>query len=149
MASTKPLPDVVAHCVELLSPLGHVRVNRMFGGFGLYVDEIFIAIVAYERLYLKADDANRQAFKDAGCEPFSYVMKGEMREMSGYWTAPADAMESPALMLPWARGALQAALAARAARPAPALRRREPAPKTAAAKKKTTSAKAPRARKGG
>lgn len=142
MASSRTLPDYVAHCVELLSPLGRVRVARMFGGFGLYVDEIFIAIVAYERLYLKADEHNRQAFKDAGCEPFSYVMKGEMREMSGYWTAPAEAMESPALMAPWARGALQAALAARAARPAVK-------PRSPAAKKKAASAKASRARKAG
>ncbi len=30
----------------------------------------------------------------------------------GYYSAPDDAMESPALMAPWARRALQAALTA-------------------------------------
>jgi DNA transformation protein len=34
-----------------------------------------------------------------------------------YWTVPAEAMESPALMQPWARLAISAALRARAARP--------------------------------
>lgn len=34
----------------------------------------------------------------------------------GYWTVPAEAMESPALMQPWARHALAAALRARAAK---------------------------------
>jgi DNA transformation protein len=31
-----------------------------------------------------------------------------------YWTVPAEAMDSPALMQPWAQLAVQAALAARA-----------------------------------
>ena len=120
----QPSPPFVSHCVELLSPLGAVRVRRMFGGWGLYVDELFIAIIAFERLYLKADAASRVAFERAGCEPFVYDAKGQAVSL-GYWTAPADALDAPALMEPWARRAMQAALSARAAsaargpRPAP------------------------------
>ena len=29
------------HCRELLAPFGAVRVKRMFGGHGFYVDELF------------------------------------------------------------------------------------------------------------
>ena len=43
-------------CIELLSPLGRVRSRRMFGGQGLYVDELFMALIMNERLYLKVDD---------------------------------------------------------------------------------------------
>ena len=111
-----PTPAFVSHCVELLQPLGAVRTKRMFGGWGLYVDEIFIAIVAFERLYLKVNDETRAAFEAEGCEPFVYDSKNGSVSL-GYWTAPADALDSPALMLPWARRALQAALAARAAKP--------------------------------
>lgn len=113
----KTPPAFVAHCVELLQPLGAVRTKRMFGGWGLYVDEIFIAIIAFERLYLKVDEQSRPAFEAEGCEPFVYDSKSGSVSL-GYWTAPADALDSPALMLPWARLALQAALAARAAKPA-------------------------------
>lgn len=112
-----PLPDFVAHCAELLAPLGAVRTTRMFGGWGLYVDELFIAIVAGERLFLKSDEAGAARFAAAGCEPFRFTKGGETIS-THYWSAPADAMESPAFMQPWARGALQAALAARATRPA-------------------------------
>jgi DNA transformation protein and related proteins len=112
-----PTPAFVSHCVELLQPLGTVRTKRMFGGWGLYVDEIFIAIVAFERLYLKVNDTTRAAFEAEGCEPFVYDSKTGSVAL-GYWTAPADALDSPALMQPWARRALQAALAARAAKPA-------------------------------
>lgn len=107
-------PDLVEHCVELLAPLGTVRVRRMFGGYGLYVDELFVAIIAYERLFLKAGAEARPKFEAAGCAPFVYDSKGQGVSL-GYWSAPADAMESPALMAPWGRLALQAALAARAA----------------------------------
>jgi DNA transformation protein len=120
---SKPVPAFVAHCVELLQPMGPVRSKRMFGGFGLYVDDIFVAIVAFDRLYLKVSDDSRAAFKDAGCEPFVYDSKNGSVSL-GYWTAPADALESPALMQPWARRALQAALAARAAQPAAPARKR-------------------------
>ena len=119
MRSPAPLsarPPFVDHCAELLSPLGAVRVKRMFGGWGLYVDEIFLALIAYERLYLKADAETRAAFEAEGCEPFIYSADGKSVSL-GYWTAPAEALDSPALMLPWARLALQAALRARAAKP--------------------------------
>jgi DNA transformation protein len=109
--------------VELLQPMGPVRSKRMFGGFGLYVDEIFIAIVAFDRLYLKVNADSRAAFEAAGSEPFVYDSKNGSVSL-GYWTAPADALESPALMQPWARRALQAALAARAAQPAAPARKR-------------------------
>lgn len=119
-----PTPAFVNHCVELLQPLGTVRTKRMFGGWGLYVDEIFIAIVAFERLYLKVNDTTRAAFEAEGCEPFVYDSKTGSVAL-GYWTAPADALDSPALMQPWARRALQAALAARAAKPASLTRKRK------------------------
>lgn len=110
-----PLPDYITHSVELLSPLGPVRVLRMFGGFGFYVDGVFMALVASEQLYLKADDTTRGRFEAAGCRPFVYEGDSKTVTMS-YWTAPDDALESPALMLPWARLAFEAGLRARAAK---------------------------------
>jgi len=111
--------EFVTHCMELFSPLGSVRTRRMFGGHGFYVDDLFLAIIAFERLYLKADAQTRPRFEAAGCEPFVYDGQGKSVTL-GYFTAPEDAMESPALMQPWARLALEAALRARAAKKAPA-----------------------------
>ncbi|MBC8056465.1 MAG: TfoX/Sxy family protein, partial [Rhizobiales bacterium] len=108
--------EFVAHCVELLAPLGAVRSRRMFGGHGLYVDDLFVALIAFERLYLKADALTRSAFESAACAPFVYEGGGKTVTMS-YFSAPEDAMESPPAMQPWARLALAAALRARAAKP--------------------------------
>jgi DNA transformation protein and related proteins len=127
---------LVDHCLELLAPLGAVRAKRMFGGHGLYIDELFIALIAFERLYLKVDAQTQPAFERAGCEPFVYDGKGKPITMS-YWTVPAEAMESPQLMAPWARQAIAAALRARAAKPSAAPRKARAAaskPKAAASR---------------
>ena len=130
----------VAHCLELLASAGPARSRRMFGGHGLYVDDLFIGIVIGDRLYLKADAASQPAFAAEGCQPFVYDGRGKAVSL-GYWSAPPEAMESPALMLPWARRAMQAALAARAA--SPVRRTRKAAASTAAA----PAAAAPRRRR--
>ena len=110
-------PEFIAHCLELLDTAGRPQVRRMFGGHGFYLDDVFVAIAAAERLYLKVDAQTRPRFEAAGCRPFVYRASG--RDVAtGYFSAPDDAMESPALMQPWARLALEAALRARAAKPA-------------------------------
>jgi DNA transformation protein and related proteins len=102
-----------SHCAELLSVLGPVRMKRMFGGQGFYVDDVFIAFVSGETLYLKVDAGTLPRFVAEGCEPFVYTARGRSQVSLNYRAAPADAMESPALMRPWAALAMQAALRAR------------------------------------
>jgi DNA transformation protein len=131
--------EFAAHCLELLSPLGPARSRRMFGGHGFYVDDLFIGLAAAERLYLKVDDDSRPRFEAAGCEPFDFDTKDGKRVVLGFWTAPDDALESPMLMQPWARMALQAALKAlNAKKAAPA--------KKAASKARVSRAPGPAAR---
>ena len=113
-----PRDELVLHCLELMAPLGVPPARRMFGGHGVDVDDLFIALIAYGRLYLKADVATRSLFEAAGCEPFTYEAKGKAQSVSlSYFSAPDEAMESPDQMQPWARLALESALRAR--RPAP------------------------------
>jgi DNA transformation protein len=57
--------DFTAHCLELLAPAGRARARRMFGGHGLYVDDLFVALVLGDNLYLKADALSAPRF-DAG-----------------------------------------------------------------------------------
>ena len=101
--------DFVDYVMELLGPFGTVGARRMFGGHGVYLDGLMFAIVSEDTLYLKADELNRIEFEQAGCEIFGYARKGK-RATLGFFRAPEDAMESPELMLPWARTAYAAAL---------------------------------------
>ena len=101
--------DFSLYINDLLSAHGRILVKRMFGGHGVYCDGLFIAILSDEMLYFKADDATKQAFEDAGSLRFSYSRAGKTASM-GFYAAPADAMDSPALISPWARLAIEAAL---------------------------------------
>ncbi len=96
----------------------------MFGGWGLSVEGLTVAIVADlgdgDTLWLKADTDTFSRFEGAGCRRFSYPMRrdGETRIQSmNYYSAPEDAMDSAPAMVPWARLAMQAAVAAHAAKP--------------------------------
>jgi DNA transformation protein len=135
-----------AYCTELFAPLGAARAKRMFGGHGLYIDELFVAIVVGEQLYLKVDARTRPAFEGAGSRPFSYEAKGRRQSMS-YWSAPAAALESAAQMQPWARLALEAALRARASKPASTRRRPSTAPPAAEATPRKAAPSASRSKR--
>jgi DNA transformation protein and related proteins len=101
--------EFIEYVMELFGPFGTVGSRRMFGGHGVYLDGLMFAIVSEDALYLKADEMNRTEFEQAGCEIFGYARKGK-RSALNFFRAPEDAMESPELMLPWARTAYAAAL---------------------------------------
>ena len=107
------LPEFVDYVIELLGPFGTVSARRMFSGHGIFLDGLMFALVAREALWFKADDMNRAEFERADCEVFQYERSGRMASIS-FYRAPADAMESPADALPWARSAYAAALRANA-----------------------------------
>ena len=113
--------EFVQHCLDLLASVGPCVAKRMFGGWGISTGGLTLAIIADlgdgERLWLKADATTLPTFDTAGCPPFVYTAKGKPVTVN-YRAAPEDAMESPALMRPWATLALDAAVRAHAAKPA-------------------------------
>lgn len=109
-----PRDALVEHCLELLSPLGAASAQRLFGGHGLRIDGVFMALIAGGRLYLKVDAQTQASFQAAGSEAFVYEARGR-RVALGYWSAPAQALDCAHDMRPWARLALDAALRSRAA----------------------------------
>lgn len=106
----KPPPEIVTYAQELFAPLGTVRTKAMFGGWGFYVDDLFIALVAWDTLYLKADADSQAPFVAAGCQPFRCTQPDGREFVMGYWSAPDEALDSPAAMEPWARRAIACAL---------------------------------------
>lgn len=114
----KPRDEFAAYCAELLASLGPIRIKRMFSGHGIYADDLFVALIIQDRLYLKTAPNSLAKFQQAGCQPFVYEARGKTMSIS-YYEPPSDAMESPELMRPWARLAMQAALQAKlSAKPA-------------------------------
>ena len=106
--------DFVRYVCEHLAPLGQVSARSMFGGWGLYVDDQFCAIVHRDTLYLRVDDMTRADFEARGCGPFKPFP--DKATILSYHEAPAEVFEDTAEMLAWGRKALDAALRARHAK---------------------------------
>ena len=108
--------EFVQYCCELLGSVGPCVARRMFGAWGISTEGLTLAILADlgsgEKLWLKASETSRPVFEAAGCERFVYLAKGKPMSMN-YYSVPDEALESPQQMAPWARLALEAALAAR------------------------------------
>jgi len=99
--------DFVEHICDLLAPLGDVRPRAMFGGYGIYVDDVFCAIVAYDTLYFKVDDGNRADYEALGCGPFKpYADKDTVMS---YYEVPAEVVDDRRAIVEWGRKALDAA----------------------------------------
>jgi DNA transformation protein len=94
---------------DLFAPFGEVRTRRMFGGLGIYRDGVMFALVAGGELYLKADAATAERFREAGSEPFVYEQRGRPVTIS-YWRLPDAALDDSEQLRNWARLAYDAAL---------------------------------------
>lgn len=113
-----------------LTPLGHFRARPMFGGHGLYLDDLMFGLIFESRLYLKADDESRPAFERAGSEPFVYDTSKGRGISTSYWLCPPAALTAPAKLRAWVGRAHAAAQRAKAKRKA---RKPRPRPKRAKA----------------
>lgn len=94
---------------EQLAPLGFVTMRRMFGKIGVFCDGLMFGMVADNMLYLRVDDYNRAAFKEAETfPPLNYEKKGCIIDLS-FWRAPERLFDDPDELVSWARVALAAA----------------------------------------
>lgn len=102
---------------EQLAPLGNIAVRRMFGKTGVFCDGLMFAMVTDDTLYLRVDDDNRAAFKEAEVfPPLNYAKKGETIDLS-FWRAPERLFDEPDDFVMWGREAMNAARRVAAKRP--------------------------------
>ena len=109
-------PGQVEQVHELFGGLGAIRTRRMFGGLGVYSDDLFFALADDGLVFVKVDPVTEAAFRAAGSEPFTFPGKdGELNVMS-YWRLPDLAYDEPEEAQRWGRLGLEAALRARTAK---------------------------------
>ncbi len=95
--------------VDELAPLGPVAVRRMFGGGGVFIDGLMLALISDDRLYFKVDDVLRPRFEAAGLQPFVYARKTGKPVVMSFWQAPEDVFDDADALRDWASYALAAA----------------------------------------
>ena len=108
-----PVTDsFIAFVAEQLDGVGVITPKRMFGGVGIYANDIFFAILDNDRLFLKVDDSNRAHFISAGKGPFEpYGPGGETMQ---YYEVPIVVLEDADELARWAAKAIAAAIARKA-----------------------------------
>jgi len=106
------MSEFVEYLKEVLSGVGDVRARRMFGGYGLFHNDLMIGLVADDVLYLKADGQSAKSFSDKGLEQFEYIKNGKPMKMS-YFMAPEEIFDDPTEARKWVSLAYDAALRSR------------------------------------
>ena len=94
---------------DQLTPLAPIATRRMFGVTGLFCEGVMFGVVAESTLYLRVDDHNREAFKEAEAfPPLSYEKQGRTIDLS-FWRVADRLFDEPDELVDWARAGLAAA----------------------------------------
>ena len=94
--------------LEQLVGVHGIRARGMFGGVGLYADDVFFGIVAADTLYFKVDDTSRRDYELAGSHAFKPYDDKPMT--MPYYNVPADVLEARDTLALWATRAVAVAV---------------------------------------
>ena len=90
----------------MLGAVVPIRTKAMFGGVGIYSEDLFFALIAEDKLYFKVSDLNRADYEAAGMGPFfPYDSPTPM----GYWEVPGVVQDNADELRVWVDKALAVA----------------------------------------
>ncbi len=90
--------------LDQLRDLGRVNCRTMFGGYGLYRDDVFFGIIYKGRLYFKTNPTTLPAYVEMGMKPFRPNAK---QTLKSYYEVPVEILEDPDQLNAWAEKAAQ------------------------------------------
>jgi len=106
------MSEFVDYLHEVFVLFGTIYSRRMFGGYGVYHNDLMFALVANDVLYLKADSESSPYFEKSGSSQFEYIKNGKKVKMS-YYMAPEEIFDDPDEANVWAVRAYDAAVRSR------------------------------------
>ena len=99
---------------EIFREAGPVRVRKMFGGQGVYREDLMFALEAGGELYLKVDSETLDRFRDLGSRAFTFRGRDGKTMATSYWLMPESALDDPEEAAQFAALGVAAALRAKA-----------------------------------
>ena len=108
-------PAFVDFVLDQLSGIDGVRAQGMFGGTGLYCNDVFFGIIHRDILYLKVNDDTRGSYERAGMKPFK-PYAGRPMTMQ-YYEVPLPVLEDPRDLAVWVERSVAAAASGKPKRP--------------------------------
>lgn len=118
--------EYLQYVLEQLAGLRGLVSRRMFGGAGLYQDELFFGLIFADTLYFKVNDDNRACYEERGMDRFR-PYKNRPHVSLTYYEVPPEVLEDREELVTWARQSVLAAAASKvdeAARRATSMRKR-------------------------
>lgn len=94
-------PEAKSRLLAALSAARPIESKAMFGGLGIYLDGVSVAVVDDDRLYLKVDSVTEPAYAERGMAAWPVTP-------SAYRELPEEVLSAPTLCGEWldaARGA--------------------------------------------
>jgi len=96
------------YVIDLLSDISGITSRSMFGGWGIYKDKIFFALIANGKLYFRVGNDTRAHYEKYESHPFVYDTKGKKITMS-YWLLPEEILEDQEILIKWVDDAVEEA----------------------------------------
>ena len=94
------------YVLEQLTDLGMVRTRSMFGGFGLYHQDLCFGLLpSTGQLFFKVGANNVADYEAEGMKPFSPNNK---QTLKSYYEVPIGVIEDSDELVAWARKAIEA-----------------------------------------
>lgn len=94
---------------EVFKDVERITSCPMFGGWGIYKDGIFFALIADGQLYFKVDESNQKDYEKLGSKPFIYQGHRGKKVTMTYWELPADILEDKQILTGWVEKSVDAA----------------------------------------
>ena len=99
MASNKNFHDYVTR--DVLAGIRGITTRAMFGGWGIYKDGLFFALIAEDRLFFKVDESNLADYQRQNSKPFVYHAPGGKAMKMSYWELPESVAENKQAVREW------------------------------------------------
>jgi DNA transformation protein and related proteins len=131
--------NFLSYVIDQLRGLGAVRTRRMFGGIGVYCDDLFFGLIDDDVVYFKVADSNRADYTSRGSKAFRPIADDPNAVSMSYFNVPEEVLEDSDEVRRWARRSVSIAAAAAVVKAAKKNKKKRSAP-SKAVKKATRSA---------
>ena len=101
--------EFTEYVLELLEPIGPVRISRFFGGVGISHGLVQFAMIMGNSLYFVVNDNTRQKYEKVGMTAFSYVTKKGRVQVRKYFELPEEVLTDTEQLRLWASESIQVA----------------------------------------
>ena len=88
------------HILDLLDEEEGISFKRMFGGYGLFKNELAVGLILRSEIFMKVDQSNINDYKSSFSKPFTYKKNGKDISLSN-WAIPSEILEDKDLFIEW------------------------------------------------